>query len=127
MHAVNSSVFVDATHAPEILIFRLMRWPALVEQKTLLKTIVESRHLDFNSSAVLDISGVAHLPDPDSLAAALAQAASNRSTLKRVACVVASPEQAQFVETLRMMAPQPGRIAVFFAEDDAIGWLRNPH
>jgi hypothetical protein len=63
------------------------------------------------------------MPDPDALAGGLAQAAGNNSILKRVSCVVRSPEQARFVETLRRMTPQPRNIAVFFAEQDALQWL----
>ena len=86
---------------------------------------MKNRLLSPHSSGLLDITALAdkELPNPDSLASGLAQAASNNSVLKRVACVVASPEQARFVETLRMMAPHPGNIAVFFSQQDALQWL----
>ena len=127
VNAVRASVVYDASYAPEILIFRFTRWPSLAEQQTLLKSLVENRHLSRHSSGLLDITALddKELPDPDSLASGLAQAAGNNSVLKRVACVVASPEQARLVETLRMMAPQPGNIAVFFTQQDALEWLLN--
>lgn len=80
-----------------------------------------------HSSGLLDITALSdsELPDPDSLARGLAQAASNNSVLRRIACVVASPEQTRFVETLRMMASQPSKIAVFFTQKDALEWLRH--
>lgn len=125
VNAVHASVVYDASYAPEILMFRFTRWPSLAEQQTLLKTLVKNRHLSPHSSGLLDITGLSdkELPDPDSLASGLAQAASNNSVLKRIACVVASPAQGRFVETLRMMAPQPGNIAVFFSQQDALQWL----
>src|SRR5687767_7007949 len=125
VNAVRASVVYDASYAPEILIFRFTRWPSLAEQQTLLKSLVENRHLSRHSSGLLDITALddKELPDPDSLASGLAQAASNNSVLKRIACVIASPEQARFVETLRMMAPQPRKIAVFFTQHDALQWL----
>ena len=125
VNAVQSPVVFDASYAPEILIFRFTRWPSLPEQKTLLKRLVEGRHLSPHSSGLLDITALNEneLPDPDSLAGGLAQAAANNSLLNRIACVVASPDQARFVETLRMMAPQPSKIAVFNTQNDALQWL----
>lgn len=125
VNAVHASVVFDASYAPEILIFRFTRWPSLSEQKSLLKSLVEARHLSSHSSGLLDITALNEneLPDPDSLASGLAQAAGNNSVLNRIACVVASPAQARFVETLRMMAPQPSKIAVFNTQNDALRWL----
>ena len=125
VNAVHAAIDYDASYAPEILMFRFTRWPSLAEQQTLLKTLAKNRQLSPHSSGLLDITALAdhELPDPDSLATGLAQAASNNSVLKRIACVVASPEQVRFVETLRMMAPQPGNIAVFFTQQDALQWL----
>lgn len=125
VNAVQASVVYDASYAPEILIFRFARWPSLEEQRTLLKTLAKNQHLRPLSSGLLDITALADnaLPDPDSLASGLAQAASNNAVLRRIACVVASPEQARVVETLRMMAPQPSKIAVFFSQHDALQWL----
>ena len=93
------------------------------EQKALLASLVENRHLSQNSSGLLNITALRDLPDPDSLAGGLAQAQANSSVLKRVACVVESFNQARFAETLRMMAPQPSKIRVFFTEKDALKWL----
>ena len=125
MNAVRSSIIFDSGYAPEILIFRFTRWPALKEQQALLAALVAEKHLAPHSTGVLDITALStgDLPDPDSLASALAQAADRNSVLKRVACVVASPEQARFVETLRRMAPQPGKIGVFLTQADALQWL----
>ena len=91
----------------------------------MLETLVADRHLAPHSTGILDITALPDddLPDPDSLASGLAQAAGRNAVLARVACVVASPRQARFVETLRMMAPQPGRIGVFFTQADALQWL----
>jgi hypothetical protein len=127
VNAVHAAVVYDSSYAPEILMFRFTRWPSLAEQQTLLKTLTKNRQLSPHSSGLLDITALADsdLPNPDSLASGLAQAAGNNAVLKRVACVVASPEQARFVETLRMMAPQPGNIAVFFTQQDALQWLLN--
>ena len=127
MNAVHSSIVVDRRLAPDILIFRFTRWPSLTEQKTLLKSLVTAGQFGPNTSAVLNIVALQELPDPDRLAGGLAQAAANNSVLNRVACVVESPEQARFVETLRMMAPQPAKIGMFFSEADATAWLQQPH
>jgi hypothetical protein len=125
VNAVHTSVVYDSSYAPEILMFRFTRWPSLAEQQTLLKTLVKNRQLSPHSSGLLDITALddKELPDPDSLATGLAQAASNNSVLKRIACVVASPGQTRFVETLRMMAPLPGNIGVFLTQHDALQWL----
>ena len=125
MNAVHSSIVFDASHAPEILIFRFTRWPSLPEQHALLSSLVRSHSLKPHSTGLLDITALpdSELPNPDSLASALAQAAGNNSALKRVACVVESPDQARFVEALRMMAPQPRKIGVFFSQEDALQWL----
>jgi hypothetical protein len=125
VNAVDSSVACDASYAPEILIFRFKRWPASAEQNALLKTLVADRHLAPHSTGVLDITALHddELPDPDLLASGLAQAAGQNSVLRRIACVVRSPEQARFVETLRMMAPKPSNIGVFFTQADALKWL----
>ncbi len=123
--AVHPSIVFDASHAPDILIFRFTRWPSLADQKALLQSLVSGKHLSPKSSGVLDITALDanDLPDPDLLASGLAQAAGNNSVLKRIACIVESPEQVRFVETLRMMAPQPNRIGVFFSHADALQWL----
>lgn len=126
MNAVHSSIVVDDRLAPEILIFRFVRWPSLTEQKALLTSLVATGKFGSATSAVLDVTALTELPDPDRLAGGLAQAASNNSVLYRVACVVESPEQARFVETLRMMAPQPAKVGVFFSEADAVDWLHEP-
>ena len=126
MNAVHSSIVVDAHLAPDILIFRFTRWPSLTEQRALLKNLVAGGQFGLNTSAVLNIAALHDLPDPDRLAGGLAQAASHNSVLNRVACVVESPEQARFVDTLRMMAPQPAKVGLFFSEADAIQWLQQP-
>ena len=123
MHAVYPSAVFDASYAPEILIFRFARWPSLAEQRTMLKDLIAGQHLQANSSALLNIAAVEALPDPDGLADALAQAASRGSAFKRIACVVDKQHQAHFVEVLRMMAPQPNRIGVFFSDAEALKWL----
>ena len=125
MHAVHSSIVFDSSYAPEILIFRFTRWPSLPEQKALLKSLVENRHLRHDSAGLLDITALndKELPDPDLLAGGLAQAAGNNSVLSRVACVVETAGQTRFVETLRMMAPQPSKIGVFLTQADALEWL----
>jgi hypothetical protein len=123
VNALKASVVVDSTYAPAILIFRFTRWPTLAEQKALLKSIVTGRNRA-GQSAVIDITSItAHLPDPDTLAHGLAQSQSVGFVLKRIACVVASPEQFTFVETLRQMAPVPANIGVFFSDRDALEWL----
>lgn len=125
VNAVHSSVVFDAQYAPEILIFRFTRWPSLAEQQALLKTLCDDKHFTSNSSGLIDIRALdeRELPDPDTLAAGLAQAQAKNSVLKRIACVVKSPEQSRFVRTLQMMAPQPNKIAIFFADADAMKWL----
>ena len=124
MHAVHSSIVVDDTLAPGILIFRFTRWPSLTEQQALLTSLVATGKFGATTTAVLNITALTELPDPDRLAGGLAQAASNNSVLNRVACVVESQDQARFVDTLRMMAPQPAKVGVFFSEADALDWLR---
>jgi hypothetical protein len=125
MNAVHASIAYDASYAPEILMFRFTRWPSLAEQKTLLKTLTKNQQLGAQSSGLLDITALdgRELPDPDSLASGLAQAAGNNFVLRRIACVVSSSDQARFVDTLRMMAPQPSKIGVFFTQQDALQWL----
>jgi hypothetical protein len=124
VNAVHSSIVVDDRLAPDILIFRFTRWPSLREQKALLTSLVATGKFGATTTAVLDITALTELPDPDRLAGGLAQAASNNSILNRVACVVESQEQARFVDTLRMMAPQPAKVGLFFSEADALDWLR---
>lgn len=127
VNAVHSSIIFDSSYAPEILIFRFTRWPSLPEQKALLHSLIEDRHLAAHSAGLLDVTAVPddELPNPDSLASALAQAAADNSVLTRVACVVKSPAQMRFVETLRMMSAQPNKIGVFLSEADALDWLRH--
>ena len=123
MNAVNAAVVFDVSHAPEILIVRFRRWPSLQEQQDLISRLTENEHLSRNSSAVLDLSGVEQLPNPDAIAEGLAQAAARSTAFKRVACVVESLDQSKFAETLRMMAPDPNRVQVFLSEADALRWL----
>ena len=124
MNALHAAIEIDASHAPEILIFRMTRWPSLAEQKALLQSLVENKQLRAHSSALLDITELSELPNPDTLADALAQSVTNRAVLKRVACVVASQSQAHFVTTLQKMAPLPSKIGMFFAQGDALKWLQ---
>jgi hypothetical protein len=125
VNAIDSSLVFDGRYAPEILIFRFTRWPSLADQQALLKSLRDDNLFTVNSSALIDISALddGELPDPDMLAAGLAQAQAKNSVLKRIACVVRSPEQSRFVRTLQMMAPQPNKIATFFADADALQWL----
>jgi hypothetical protein len=125
VNIVQPSVVFDAQYAPEILIFRFTRWPSLVEQRALLTTLRDDKQLTSNSSGLIDIRALreGELPDPDTLAAGLAQAQAKDSVLRRIACVVTSQEQGRFVKTLQMMAPQPNKIGIFFADADALKWL----
>ena len=125
MNAVHASVVFDSQYAPEILIFRFTRWPSLAEQEALLKTLRDDQHFTSNSSGLIDLRALdeGELPDPDTLAAGLAQAQAKNSVLKRIACVVKSQEQTRFVRTLQMMAPQPNKIRIFSADADAMTWL----
>jgi hypothetical protein len=121
--ALHPSIVLDAQYAPDILILRFTRWPSLADQKAMLRSLVDAKHLTANSSALLNITALAKLPDPDALAGGLAQAQGQNSVLKRIACVVQSNEQAHFVETLRRMAPLPNNIGVFFSDADGLQWL----
>ena len=123
VNALQSAITFDAQYAPEILIFRFTRWPSKAEQKAALDQLIASKHLGPRTSGLLDITAMENLPDPDGLAAGLAQAQANNSVLRRIACVVKSQAQARFVTTLQMMAPQPNKIAVFFSDADALRWL----
>ena len=125
MNAIRSSLVFDGRYAPEILIFRFTRWPSLADQQALLKSLRDENLFTVNSSALIDISALddRELPDPDMLAAGLAHAQAKNTVLKRIACVVTSPEQTRFVRTLQMMAPQPNKIATFAADADALRWL----
>ena len=125
MDRVQSSVIFDAQYAPDILIFRFTRWPSLTEQQALLGRLRDGKMLTPDSAALIDISELndTELPDPDLLATGLAQAQAQSSVFKRIACVVNSPRQSQFVRTLQMMAPQPNKIGMFFADAEALKWL----
>jgi hypothetical protein len=117
------SIDVDARYAPDVLILRLTAWPTPAEQTAFLEQMLTLGLRRPVTSAVLDITAVRELPDPDALAEAFARAVGKNAFLSRTACLVQTPEQEQFAATLKQMATRPDDIGVFTAEDAALKWL----
>ena len=106
-----------------MLIIRFTTWPTPDEQTAFLDQMLSLGLRRPITSAVLDITSVHDLPDPDALAAALARAVGKNALLSRTACLVRTPEQEQFANTLQRMAARPDDVRVFLAEDAALRWL----
>ena len=75
------------------------------------------------TAALIDVGDLDDLPDPETLAEAIANAVGKNATFSRVACLVRTQAQEQFAGMLQRMAARPDDVAVFFAEGDALKWL----
>ena len=75
------------------------------------------------TSVLLDFGALTELPNPNTLAEAFAGAVGKKALFSRAACVVQTPEQQRFADTLKHLAGRPDDVAIFPAEETALKWL----
>ena len=105
------------------MICRLTAWPSAAQQAAFHEQMLTLGLRRPVTSALIDITQVRELPDPDALAQALANAVGKNAVFGRAACLVRTTAQDQFAHTLKSMAARPEDVEIFVAEDIALKWL----
>ena len=106
-----------------MLICRFKQWPSREQQNALLEQMLTLGLRRPITSAVIDITAIDQLPDPDTLADAIAGAVGKNALFGRVACLARTPEQEQFCAALQRMVNRPDNVATFVEEAAALKWL----
>jgi hypothetical protein len=120
---VDIGIGLDPRYAPDVLICRFRQWPSPEQQAAMLDQMLTLGLRRPITSALLDLTALHDLPDPDTVAEALARAVGKNALFSRAACVVRTGEQKQFAALLRRMSARPDDLAIFESEDEGLKWL----
>ena len=117
------SIDLDNRYAPDVLICRIREWPSPDQQAAMMEQMLMLGLRKPVTSALLDLTALHHVPNPDTLADALARAVGKNALFSRAACVVHTDQQQHFAAMLRQMSPRPDDIGIFSSEDEGLKWL----
>lgn len=115
---------VQTTHAPDLLIYRLNKSPAIDQQVAVREDLIDHDLLRPYTAALVDFRDVVELPEPADLAFVMAPTMEPDLGPYRLAYLVLTPPQAAFVAQLQSCTMMTSRtIAMFFTEPEALRWL----